>query len=161
MDRLSKSKRKKDSLRRQALGEALIELRDEELASLGLPDRLADAVRQAREMHQHGALKRQKQYIGRLMRDVDIEPIRKVIDNRQAVSLEQRRRFHDAEQWRDRLLAAGSPQEEIEACCNRLHLDRKRVRSLIDNATNAQSPKTRKTASRELFRLLHDALDRP
>ncbi len=161
MDRVSKSKRKKDSLHRQALGEALIELREEELGSLDLPDRLADAVRQAREMHQHGALKRQKQYIGRLMRDIDIEPIRKVIDNRQAVSLEQRRRFHDAEQWRDRLLTGDAPRESIEACCDQLQLDRKRVRSLIDNASNAQSPKTRKTASRELFRLLHDALGRP
>ena len=72
----SKSARKREHLALQKLGEELITIRRSDLDSLPLDDALRDAVREAGEIKAHGALRRQKQYIGKLMRDIDPEPIR-------------------------------------------------------------------------------------
>lgn len=74
-DAPSKSERKRRSADLQALGEALIDLPDSELDGLPLPESLRDAVLLARRITQHGGLYRQKQYIGKLMRRIDAEPI--------------------------------------------------------------------------------------
>ncbi|NIA28230.1 MAG: DUF615 domain-containing protein, partial [Desulfobulbaceae bacterium] len=72
----SKSARKREHLALQKLGEQLIALNESELDSLSLEDRLLRAVQAARRMKAHGALRRQKQLIGKLMKNVDAEPIR-------------------------------------------------------------------------------------
>ncbi len=72
----SKSARKREYLALQKLGEELITIRQSDLNSLPLDDALRDAVREAGEIKAHGALRRQKQYIGKLMRNIDPEPIR-------------------------------------------------------------------------------------
>lgn len=72
----SKSARKREFLALQELGEQLIALSEEQLGSIELDDRLREAVVAARAIKSHGALRRQKQYIGKLMRQVDPEPIR-------------------------------------------------------------------------------------
>jgi ribosomal 50S subunit-associated protein YjgA (DUF615 family) len=76
----SKSARKRAYLALQSLGEQLIDLTSEQLASISLDEPLSDAVRTAKSMKAHGALRRQKQLIGKLIRDVDPEPIRLAID---------------------------------------------------------------------------------
>jgi ribosome-associated protein len=70
-ERPSKSARKRAAHAAQALGERLISLRESDLAKLPLPDNLLDAIRVARRIKAHGGLARQKQYIGKLMRDLD------------------------------------------------------------------------------------------
>lgn len=72
----SKSARKREHLALQKLGEELISLKQSELDSLPLDEGLLEAVVEARQMKAHGALRRQKQYIGKLMRHIDPEPIR-------------------------------------------------------------------------------------
>ncbi|MBU6470969.1 MAG: DUF615 domain-containing protein, partial [Gammaproteobacteria bacterium] len=72
----SRSQLKREVEALQKLGEQLAELPEPQLAALSLPEKLHDAVTQARRITSHGALKRQRQYIGRLMRDVDAAPIR-------------------------------------------------------------------------------------
>lgn len=72
----SKSARKREYLARQKLGEELIPLQESELLSMGLDEDLLKAVLEAKRMKKHGALRRQKQYIGKLMGRVDEEPIR-------------------------------------------------------------------------------------
>lgn len=72
----SKSARKREYLALQKLGEELITLKESELEALPLDDNLREAVMEARQIKAHGALRRQKQYIGKLMRHVDPEPIR-------------------------------------------------------------------------------------
>ena len=72
----SKSARKREYLALQKLGEELITIKRSDLDILPLDDALREAVRDAREIKAHGALRRQKQYIGKLMRNVDPEPIR-------------------------------------------------------------------------------------
>lgn len=72
----SKSARKREVIALQKLGEELITLKDSELQALQLHDELLDAVLEARRIKAHGALRRQKQYIGKLMRHIDPEPLR-------------------------------------------------------------------------------------
>ena len=72
----SKSARKREHLALQKLGEELLTLRDSDLRKIELDDDLLEAVLEARRIQSHGALRRQKKYIGKLMRGVDPEPIR-------------------------------------------------------------------------------------
>ncbi len=76
----SKSARKREYHALQKLGEELISLRGSELQSMPLDEDLREAVLEARRMKAHGALKRQKQYIGKLMRHLDPEPIRTALE---------------------------------------------------------------------------------
>ena len=73
---LSKTKKKERMHELQRLGEALVELPPARLAALPLPEALASAVREAKRIRSRGAHRRQIQYIGRLMREVDADPIR-------------------------------------------------------------------------------------
>lgn len=72
----SKSARKREVIALQKLGEELIRLKESDLDGLSLDDDLREAVMAARQIRAHGALRRQKQYIGKLMRHIDPEPLR-------------------------------------------------------------------------------------
>ena len=72
---VSKSQRKREMHALQALGKTLVELPQEQLGRLDLPETLRDAIMQARSITKRGALRRQLQYVGRVMRDVDADHI--------------------------------------------------------------------------------------
>jgi len=72
----SKSAKKREYIALQKMGEELILLKESELEALPLDEDLRDAVLEARQIKAHGALRRQKQYIGKLMRHIDPEPLR-------------------------------------------------------------------------------------
>ena len=72
----SKSARKREYIALQKLGEELITLQPSELDNLPLDESLLEAVLEAKQIKAHGALRRQKQYIGKLMRHIDPEPLR-------------------------------------------------------------------------------------
>ena len=76
----SKSSRKREAHALQKLGEDLVQLRAADLARLPLPESLRDAIDEARRLTSRGALSRQRQYIGKLMRDIDVEPIVTALD---------------------------------------------------------------------------------
>ena len=99
----SKSARKREHLVLQKLGEQLIALNESERASLPLDDRLLRAVQAAGHMKAHGALRRQKQLIGKLMKNVDAEPIRIALRLLQADDVQNKKLFAAAERWRDQL----------------------------------------------------------
>ncbi len=109
----SKSERKRQSHDLQALGEMLIALPQEELDELPLPEILRDAVLLARRITKHGGLYRQKQYIGKLMRKIDAEPIRAAIAAREQRSRSETVRFHRVETWRNRLIEDTSALEQF------------------------------------------------
>ena len=71
----SKSARKREYLALQKLGEELIPLQEPDLRTMGLDEDLLEAVLEAKRMSKRGALRRQKQFIGKLMRDIGPEPI--------------------------------------------------------------------------------------
>ena len=91
---------------RQELGEELVGLTEAQLAELELPEKLLDAVLLAKRSHKFGALRRQLQYVGRLMRDVDSAAIAAQLGRGRARSREAAARLHALERWRDRLIAS-------------------------------------------------------
>jgi len=101
----SKSQRKRDSHALQELGEQLVALPAARVAELGLPEPLQDAIDEARRIRSHEALRRQLQRVGKLMREVDPEPIRDALAVDGSRHREEVGRMHAAEHWRDRLLA--------------------------------------------------------
>lgn len=158
-DRPSKSERKRRSDDLQSLGEALIELSAAELEALPLPDQLRDAVELARRITAHGGLYRQKQYIGKLMRKIDAEPIRQAIEARRDRERVEALRFHRVEQWRDKLLTEG-----VEAVAKLQaefpNIDGAAIRSLTERARKEQQTSSQKItpAGRELFRVLRESM---
>lgn len=101
----SKSARKREHLALQELGESLIGMSDEKLVALDLDQDLLKAVRDAARMRSHGALRRQKQLIGKLMRNVDADAIRLQLDRAGGSERREKQLFAAAERWRDRLLS--------------------------------------------------------
>src|SRR5882762_8046137 len=88
----------------QTLGERQVGLNSEQLTAIALPEGLQDAIERARRITKHEARRRQLQYIGRLMRDVDPEPIREKLRAWDGVSTEETARVHRIERWREKLL---------------------------------------------------------
>lgn len=151
----SKTQRKKEMIALQRLGTRLLELSAAQLSASGIDERLQEAVVSARSMRQRGrAFKRQLQYIGRLMREVDAEPVRRAIDLLDASSTEHTRHFHKLERWRDELLE-DSRRVVDEIALEHPNLDRQALRSLVRNAQRERerSP-DRKDDYRRLFRFL-------
>jgi ribosome-associated protein len=79
-ERPSRTARKRAAEHAQKLGVRLSTLREEQLQALGLPSELLEALHEARRLRGHSALARQYQYIGRLMREIDLEPIERALD---------------------------------------------------------------------------------
>ncbi|HKN11401.1 MAG TPA: ribosome biogenesis factor YjgA, partial [Pseudomonadota bacterium] len=103
--RRSKSARKREAALLQELGVKLSALADQEIKALDLPDNLFVALRDLKRLPSHGAQVRQRQYIGKLMRNIDPEPVlAKLAERKQRHDLEIRY-FQQIERWRDRLLS--------------------------------------------------------
>ena len=100
----SKTRRKHAMHALQELGVALVALDAGRLAALDLPERLVDAIALARTTTRHEARRRQMQYVGRLMRDIDPAPIEAALATWALGPARERGRFADLERWRDRLL---------------------------------------------------------
>jgi ribosome-associated protein len=81
-ERPSRSARKRAALAAQALGVRLTELKAVQLRELPLPEELLTAVLEAQRLRSRAALARQRQYIGRLMRQIDPEPVRRALDDK-------------------------------------------------------------------------------
>ena len=149
----SKSERKRAAHAAQDLGVTLIGLRDSDLVALDLPERLVDAIREARRIPSRGGGARQRQYIGKLMRDIDLEPIRAALAARGEQSALEAERFKRLEAWRERLIAEGSAAlEELERW--RPGLDRAEWQLRISAAQSERARAGAGTAGRELFRAL-------
>lgn len=110
---LSKTRRKEAMHALQALGERLAELPADRLRKLDLPESLLEAIRQARDMNRDEARRRQMQYIGRLMRDVDPAPIEAAIAAYEGISATEIARQHRLERLRARLIEDESVLTEI------------------------------------------------
>ena len=160
-ERPSKSARKRESDDLQALGEALIELPQSEFDALPLPENLRDAVLLARRITAHGGLYRQKQYIGKLMRKIDAEPIRVAMQAKRDHERAATMRFRRIEQWRDRIIREGRPavDEFARECEPSLEpAIVTELESLAIQAAREQREKRAPHASRELFRKLREAM---
>jgi len=154
---LSKTRRKKNMHALQDLGEKLVALTPAQLASLELPERLADAIEQAKRVAGFEARRRQMQYIGRLMREVDAAPIAERVAAQQMSRQRENARHKDAERWRDRLLADESALTELTRSYP--SLDTQQLRTLIRNVRKEQAQGRPPHAARALFRTLRTLID--
>jgi ribosome-associated protein len=152
----SKTQRKREMLALQDLGETLVELPPERLARLELPEILHDAVEQARLISKRGARRRQLQYIGRLMREIDAAAIRSRLEDWNSAAARDTSRLHRVERWRDRLLEDESVLGELLEVHPRA--DVQRLRALIRNARLEAQPSRPPKSARALFQALRDLL---
>ena len=150
----SKSARKRAAHAAQELGVALVELPEAELAALPLPEALLEAIRAARRIHSRAAGARQRQYIGKLMREIDLEPIRAALAARRERDARASELFRRIENWRDRLMREGEPalaelaqwHPDIDVSAWRQRIEAARAERARTGASGA--------AARELFRAL-------
>lgn len=150
----SKSAKKRAMTALQALGEELVALSADQLKKIDLPDELRDAVRDAQRFTQHEAHRRQLQYIGRLMRSLDAEPIRAALDEIKGVSAAAIARQHAVERLRARFLEDETVITEIAA--EHPEADLQHLRQLRRNALKEQELGKPPRAFRELFRVLRE-----
>lgn len=136
----------------QDLGRQLVELPESQLGEMDLAPRLDDAVRAARRIKSHEAKRRQLQFIGRLMREVDAEPIRARLAELEGHSAQATARHRRLEGWRERLLADDEALTEFVA--QYPSADLPALRALIRNSRKEQREGKPPRAYRELFRLL-------
>jgi ribosome-associated protein len=158
-ERPSKSARKREAAAAQDLGTRLIALKESDLVALGLPERLLDAILLAKRITARGGLARQRQYIGKLMRDVDPVPLEAALDANSRGAKIDAERHKRTETWRARLLADGpAALDELLHWCP--GADRRALQALIDKATGQRvDAGTREAASRELFRSLRSLFE--
>jgi ribosome-associated protein len=152
-DRPSKSARKRAAHAAQDLGETLIGLKDAELVALELPEQLTDAIRAARHIKSRAGGARQRQYIGKLMRGVDTQPIEAALAARSERDAEETERFKRIEHWRARLIGEGATAL-AELSGWRPDMDQAAFARLTQAARSEAARGGGSKASRELFRAL-------
>lgn len=158
-ERPSKTAMKKRMHELQALGERLVELNSAQLAEIDLPEKLQDAVREVQRIGGRESRRRQMQYIGRIMREVDPETIREKLAVWDGLSREHTARLHQAERWRERLIEDDAALSELAALHPRI--DTQHLRSLIRNTRAERAAGRPPKSFRELYRALRDALEAP
>ena len=153
----SKTQRKKQMLALQDLGAELVALNEDQLTAIALPDNLRDAVLEAKGIVKFEARRRQLQYIGKLMRTVDPEPIRTRLNAWKATSRTHTSQLHRIERWRERLLAEEGAVGELLSAYPRA--DAQRLRTLVRNAQRERQLEKPLKCYRALFQLLRETLD--
>jgi ribosome-associated protein len=153
----SKSELKRQDRDLRALGVALVELPAGEFDALELPENLHDAVIACRRISAHGARLRQEMYIAKVMRHVDVEPIRAALARRSDNDRARVRREHEIERWRERLLADDvAAWTELGALVGPTTLPE--LRALVRQARAEQDASRPPAAARKLFRRLRELL---
>jgi ribosome-associated protein len=158
----SKTQLKAEADEKQALGEALLTLRADLMARLDLPEKLIDAIAQAKKITNFEGKRRQMQFIGKLMRPLDTEPIRAAIDEQKNGSAQLTLALHLAEQWRDKLIASDDALGDWLA--EHPDTDAQQLRALVRQARKDAKPEKPGEAPRhgksyrEIFQLVREAL---
>lgn len=101
----SKTQLKKQAHDLQSLGEELAGLPEDRLEALKIEERLRDAIAELRRTRSFEGKRRQLQYIGKLMKFEDVEPLREAVASFKMGSAKDTLELHQAEYWRDQLLA--------------------------------------------------------
>ncbi len=156
-DYISKTKRKAEANAKQMVGKKLIALTDEQISKLQLDESLHDAIMEAKRLKSNGALRRQLQYIGRLMRDTNIEPIEEQLARWEGKHSEEKAIFHGLEKWRDRLIeeVGNRSTDALQAFIDTYpNAEVQQIRILSRNAYKEQTANKPPKSSRELFKLI-------
>ena len=157
MDEIIKSKTQKKNEFKvlQDMGEQLVSLSPDQLKPIDMPEELLSAVRDAQKPMKHEAKRRQLQYIGKLMREIDPEPIRNALENIRHGDYHKALLFKKIETWRDELKTGNDHiiEEILDACPL---ADRQRLTQLAKNLRATTEPDKTLHASKLLFRYLKE-----
>ena len=148
----SKTRRKAEMSALQTLGEALLNVSPARRAELELPERLSEALDAVQRITRREARRRQLQFIGRLMRDIDAAPIRTQLAQWADAPNAEKARLHALEHWRERLLAEDDALDRL--CSERPAADRPRLAALVGAVHAERAHGQPPRAYRELFRVL-------
>ena len=156
---ISKTRRKRQAHDAQALGVALGELRPDQLAAFRLPERLHQAIIDIQAMTKHEAVRRQRQFIGKLMRDIDLEPIAARLAALQAPASRETARFHRVERWRTEMLEDATAVARFVA--EFPDADAAALSRLVDEAKSEREAERAPRRYRELFHVISQHLSEP
>lgn len=156
---ISKTRRKQEMHALQDIGEKLTKLSDEQLNQLNLEENLLDAVKQAKRINKFGALRRQIQYIGKLMREVDVAPIQEKLLIWDGVSNQHNAYLHHLEHWRTRLLTDETAFAELSSTYPGISTQRLKtaVKNAIKEKEANKPPKHFRSIFQELRILIPEA----
>lgn len=154
----SKTQVKKEMHALQDLGEELTHLNKEQLAALPLSDELRAAIELAQGMKKREALRRQLQYIGKLMRQDETEEIKTAYNQIQEKRNRSARALHLIEQWRDNLIQ-GDDTVITQFIDQYPTVDRQQLRNLVRGAKQELSQQKPPAQARKLFKLIRDEMD--
>lgn len=155
----SKSQLKREMHELQDFARHIMDLRSDQIAALPMSDRLRSALDEAGRIRQHEARRRHLQYMGKIIRLEDnLDELMRAVAAFDAGSAENTRRLHLAEQWRDRLIAAGDPAvaEFIDYCPG---VEVQHLRNLTRNARRDAQQDKNTGQSRKLFRFVRECID--
>jgi ribosome-associated protein len=155
-ERPSKSARKREALAIRAIADELVALKPGQIATVVDDPDVVRAVHEAQSIAAHGALRRQKQYIAKLLRDEDSAPIRARLDALAGDPVAEKRRFKRAEQLRDALIA--SPGDADDALVEAGLADTAGIIAALAEWRSAGDDAARRSAARKLFRAIHGQL---
>jgi ribosome-associated protein len=151
---ISKTQLKAEADQQQALGVRLTELPKDKLLKLDLPDEVVTAVLDSKKITANGATRRHKQYLGRLMREIDNAPILEQLARWDGKHTAENAYFHGLERWRDRMI------ENVDVLAEFIALypqtDIQQLRTLIRNAQKELAATKPPKSSREIFRILRE-----
>jgi ribosome-associated protein len=150
----SKSQRKRDSDALQDMGRDLVKLSKDQIKKMDLPEELRTAVLECQRITSHSALRRQMQFIGKVMRNIEVEPIAEQLAAIRGESNAAKAEFHAIERWRERLLT--DDDAVTQWLTAHPGSDAQKIRQLIRNARKEAEQGKPPKSSRELFRLLRD-----
>ena len=153
----SKSQKKRESTALQDLGEELVALSKERLAKIDMPERLRDAILAAQRITAHEGRRRQLQFVGKLMRSTEVEPLQAAVDEVKGASAASTARQHRLEALRTRLMADESGFAQLAE--DFPQADIQRLRQLRRNALKEVEQKKPPKSFRELFRELRDLME--
>jgi len=153
----SKSELKRQMTERQKLAEVLAALSSDALKTIPLDEAIKAAIAETNKIKSFEAIRRHKQYLGKLMRFLDEEElaaIQKRLDAIQGVSKAETAKLHHLEQYRDRLVADDAAFTKlIEQFPD---MDIQSMRTLIRNARREKEQNKPPKAYREIFRILKE-----
>ena len=151
----SKSQRRREALETRSLASELIKLSAARLGRVPLDDAVRSAIMEARQIRSHVAGKRQLQYVAKLLRRIDPEPIIQTLEEFDGEARQLTGRQHRTEAWRDFLLESGDPAVGV-LMQQHNDVDTQAIRQLIRN-THKEAARNKPPASaRALFRLLRE-----
>jgi len=158
-NRKSKTQIKNESKALQKLGEQLVALSPDQLAGMDLPKTLSVAVSDARQITRHEAKRRQMQYIGKLMRGIDPDPIQNALQNIRQGDYLKALAFKKIEKWRNELKSGNTEiiEEIIDSCPD---AQRQQLNQLARNVRKQKREAKAANASKALFSYLKEIYER-